>query len=227
MNRFSKLNPGALLVGALALIGCGGVPDSENEFDDEAPEEMIEEGMIEEGEDMIGDAAETEADPSEADDSEPEAALVAWCNDVQNWSATWAGHEQQVLTKINQKRAAGATCGGTWYPPAPALTLDTRLRCAARKHSKDMGVKDFFSHTGSNGSTPWDRIKKSGYTYTQAAENIAWGYTTPSDVVKGWMASPGHCTNIMNKTLKHLGVGYYAAPGSSYKHLWSQSFGKP
>lgn len=222
MKTFSKLSPGALLVGALALIGCGGVPDSENEFDDEALEETIEEEN-----DMLGEAAETEADPDEADIDDPEeAALVAWCNDVQSWNATWTEYENQVLAKVNQKRAAGATCGGTWYPAAPALTLDTRLRCAARKHSKDMGVNNYFSHTGSDGSTPWARIKKAGYTYTQAAENIGWGYSTPTDVVAGWMASTDHCKNIMKPTLKHLGVGYYAAPGSNYKHLWSQSFGK-
>lgn len=168
------------------------------------------------------------AAPDEADgDESNEAALVAWCNDVQNWNATWADYEQQVLTLVNKKRAAGATCGGTAYPPAPALTLDTRLRCAARKHAKDMGVKNFFSHTGSDGSTPWARIKKAGYAYTQAAENIAWGYAAPADVVKGWMASTDHCKNIMKKGLKHVGVGFYAAPSSTYKNLWSQSFGTP
>jgi hypothetical protein len=229
MNVF-KLYPGILMVGALALVGCGGAPDYENELDDEMieetlPEEALPEEATEEENEMIGEAVEAEANEADIDDS-GEAALVAWCNDVNSWDASWAEFESQVLTKVNQKRAAGATCGGTYYAPAPALTLDTRLRCAARKHAKDMGVKNFFSHTGSDGSTPWDRIKKAGYSYADAAENIAWGYTTPTDVVAGWMASSGHCKNIMKPTLKHLGVGYYAAPNSNYKHLWSQSFGK-
>lgn len=228
--NFFKLTPGILMVGTLALVGCGGAPDYENEFGDEGieetlPEEGLAEAAGEEEEDRIGEAVEDEADEADIDDS-GEASLVAWCNDVQSWNSTWAEYENQVLAKVNQKRAAGATCGGTYYPPAPALTLDTRLRCAARKHSKDMGVKNFFSHTGSDGSTPWARIKKAGYSYADAAENIAWGYTTPTDVVAGWMASSGHCKNIMKSTLKHLGVGYYAAPNSDYKHLWSQSFGK-
>ena len=115
----------------------------------------------------------------DAQGEEP-AELVAWCEDVVSWNQTWSEYEAQVLVLVNQKRAAGATCGGVAYPPVPALTLDERLRCAARKHSKDMSVNGFFSHTGSDGSTPWARMNSAGYTYTRAAENIAAGCSTPS-----------------------------------------------
>jgi uncharacterized protein YkwD len=108
-----------------------------------------------------------------------------------------------------------------------ALTLDERLRCAARKHSKDMGEHNVFSHTGSDGSSPWTRMTKAGYTFTKAAENIAWGYSTPASVVSGWMTSSGHCKNIMGASLKHLGVGYYYGTKPSYKHYWTQDFGRP
>jgi uncharacterized protein YkwD len=155
------------------------------------------------------------------------AAYAGYCDDVTTWNASWASLEAQVLTLVNQKRAAGATCGGVTKAPAPALTLDTRLRCAARKQSKDMGVNNFFSHTGSNGSTPWQRMTSAGYTYTQAAENIAAGYGTAQAVVDGWMASTGHCNNIMNASLTQTGIGYYNAPGSSYTHYWTQDFGRP
>ena len=129
-----------------------------------------------------------------------------------------------MLTLVNQKRAAGATCGGVYKPPVAALTLDSRLRCAARKHSKDMGVNNFFSHTGSNGSTPFQRMASAGYTYSYAGENIAAGYSTPSATVTGWMNSTGHCNNIMNGNYKHLGVGYYRS-ASGYTHYWTQDFG--
>ena len=88
-----------------------------------------------------------------------------------------------------------------------------------------MRAKNFFSHTGSNGSSPWDRIKLAGYVYTNAAENIAAGQTTALAVVNGWMASTGHCNNIMNPVLKEVGVGYN--PGGTYGHYWTQDFGKP
>lgn len=204
-----------LAMGTLSLAGCGGPMEAEDEYADEQAEGMDE---------ALGEGLSDESEDAEAFAPEDAANLVAWCDDVVNWSQTWSDYEAQVLTLVNQKRAAGATCGGVKYPPAPPLTLDDRLRCAARKHSKDMGVKNFFSHTGSNGSTPWQRIKSAGYTYTQAAENIAAGYSTPSAVVTGWMNSSGHCKNIMKAGLKHLGVGYYEGT-VGYKRYWTQDFG--
>ncbi len=157
----------------------------------------------------------------------PTHPSYAYCDGVSSWTSAWATFEADVLTLVNQKRAAGATCGGVAKPPVAALTLDTKLRCSARTHSKDMGTVNFFSHTGSNGSTFSQRITSAGYVWTAAAENIAAGQTTPAAVVASWMASTGHCNNIMNGTYKHLGVGYFYASGAAYKHYWTQNFGRP
>ncbi|MGF1499060.1 MAG: CAP domain-containing protein [Elainellaceae cyanobacterium] len=111
------------------------------------------------------------------------------------------------------------------------LTLNADLNEAAQLHSEDMALEDFFSHTGSDGSTPFDRIAETGYDYAVAAENIAAGYATPEAVVEGWMNSPGHRANILNPTLKQLGVGYYfleTDTGSvNHNHYWTQTFGTP
>jgi uncharacterized protein YkwD len=160
---------------------------------------------------------------------EVEPTPAGYCDDVTNalWNDAWETLEKQVITQVNQRRAAGAKCGGVNKPPAPALTTHGKLRCAARKHSKDMGSKNFFSHTGSNGSSFSQRITSAGYAWTQAAENIAAGQSTAAAVVTGWMGSTGHCNNIMNPSLKEIGVGYYYAGSSTYKHYWTQDFGKP
>ncbi|HVK66937.1 MAG TPA: CAP domain-containing protein [Polyangium sp.] len=211
-----------LVMGSLTLIGCGGPMEAEDEYADEAGDEIG--GALGEAlETTAGDDEDTKAFALEDDDT---ADLVPWCDDVVTWDQTWLDYEAQVLTLVNQKRAAGASCGGVAYPPAPPLVAEERLRCAARKHSKDMGVKNFFSHTGSNGSTPWARIKSAGYTYKSAAENIAAGYATPTAVVNGWMTSTGHCKNIMNASLKQIGVGYYQGT-TGYKKYWTQDFGTP
>ncbi|PCC68550.1 Cysteine-rich secretory protein family protein [Nannocystis exedens] len=147
------------------------------------------------------------------------------CSDA-GWDPAWAALEDQVLTLVNQKRAAGAVCGGVSKPPVPPVTAQAQLRCAARNHSKDMGVNNFFSHTGSNGSTFTQRITAAGYVWKAAGENIAAGYSTAAQVVNGWMASTGHCNNIMNGNYKHLGIGYYYGGSSTYKHYWTQDFGK-
>ena len=66
-----------------------------------------------------------------------------------------------------------------------------------------------------------------GYPWSWAAENIAAGQTTPAAAVAGWLASPGHCSNIMDPNLEQLGVGYVYGPSSDWKHYWTQNFGTP
>ncbi|MDX6739792.1 CAP domain-containing protein [Actinocorallia sp. A-T 12471] len=116
--------------------------------------------------------------------------------------------ERKVLALTNKARAK-AGC--------KPLKANAKLARAARKHSKDMVVKNYFSHTSKDGRSPWDRIKAEGYKYP-GAENIAAGYPTAAAVVKGWMNSKGHRANILNCKLKALGVGHH-------KKYWTQDFG--
>jgi uncharacterized protein YkwD len=102
-----------------------------------------------------------------------------------------------------------------------ALRVDTRLRTAARAHSKDMRVKSYFEHNSPDGKTPWDRIKAAGYAQP-GAENIAMGYPTAQAVVTGWMNSPGHRANILNCKLKAVGIGVEYGSGGPW---WTQDFG--
>ena len=199
MNSTSKSLP-LVLMGVLGLVSCAiesnDVP--ENNAQGRPPE--------------MGPGGEGEIEP--------------WCNDVATWDPAWTQLEDQVLTLVNQRRAAGATCGAMTFAPAPALTFDERLRCAARRHSKDMGVNQFFDHDGSDGSTFGERILSAGYAFTMAAENIAAGPATAAAVVDAWMNSTSHCPNIMDPKLTNLGTGYYFAGSTMYKHYWTQDFGK-
>ena len=131
-----------------------------------------------------------------------------------------------MINLVNQRRAAGATCGGTAYPPVGPVSLDTNLRAAARGHSEDMAVNAFFSHTGSDGSSATNRIWAAGYSGGYPlGENIAGGQSSPTNVVNAWMASTGHCQNIMNGSFEDLGVGYAYLDSSPYRHYWTQNFG--
>jgi uncharacterized protein YkwD len=101
--------------------------------------------------------------------------------------------------------------------------MNPALRCAGRKHDSDMITNNFFSHTGTGrrrrGTASPARVMA---RYTNAGENIAAGQTTPAAVVAGWMASTGHCQNIMNAAFEEIGVG---AAGGAYGHYWTQRFG--
>jgi uncharacterized protein YkwD len=127
-----------------------------------------------------------------------------------------ASVEQQVLAMVNAERAKVANC--------PSLHADSRLADAARAHSQDMAVHDYFSHTSPDGSTFVDRIARAGYPRTlAAAENIAYGYPTAAAVMDGWMNSPGHRANILNCGIRAIGVGVVA--NSSGRKYWTQDFG--
>jgi uncharacterized protein YkwD len=125
-------------------------------------------------------------------------------------------YENEVVALTNRQRQAHG---------CPALRIDERLVAAARTHSVNMVQQGFFSHTGADGSSFVVRETRAGYPQRSAsAENIAWGYRTPQDVVTGWMNSPGHRANILNCGSIAVGVGLaYTGGGSAY---WTQDFGR-
>ena len=126
---------------------------------------------------------------------------------------------------VNQRRASGATCGGTAHPAVAPLTPNLQLRDAARGHSQDMATNNYFSHTSLDGRTFDQRIRQAGYAGGFLAENVAAGRSTAQAVVDGWMQSTGHCQNIMNGGLRVIGIGYAFNQSSTYGHYWTQNFG--
>ncbi len=106
----------------------------------------------------------------------------------------------------------------------PAFKPSSALGAAARNHSVDMAQNNYMSHTGSDGSSPWDRIRAAGYSFTSAAENVGAGYPTADDMVNGWMSSPGHRANILSNECD-IGVGYAYDAQSTYGYYWTLDLG--
>jgi len=99
------------------------------------------------------------------------------------------------------------------------LQTDKNLMTSARQKSGDMASKNYFSHTSPTYGSPFDQMKANGVTYKAAAENIAMGQRTAEEVVKGWMASPGHRQNILTASYTHIGIGY-----DKNGNYWTQQF---
>ena len=131
------------------------------------------------------------------------------------------------LNAINAVRAVGRNCGSTTYPAAPALQWNAKLETAALLHSQDMANQNYFSHTGKNGSQPWDRMTTAGYAWRAAAENIAAGQPDLSAVMDGWVKSPGHCANLMSAAYTEVGMAKATNSSSAYRIYWTQNFGAP
>jgi len=168
----------------------------------------------------------TDPDPQEPSNPDPPgteglSAVGENCDDAADWDDTSMQFEEEVLALVNEHRAAGAVCGGTAYEATHALTMYADLRCAARRHSRDMALRDFFDHTNPDGDGPGERIAETGYSPSTWGENIAWGQPTPEAVVAAWMNSPGHCTNIMRPAFTEIGIGHHI------EGLWTQVFASP
>jgi len=102
----------------------------------------------------------------------------------------------ELLSITNQKRAENGL---------PPLSLNSELSSAATAKASDMFTKNYWAHVAPDGATPWGFIRGAGYEYIYAGENLARGYTTATDVVNAWMASPGHRENMLSGNYKDVG----------------------
>lgn len=131
---------------------------------------------------------------------------------------------RRLLLLVNEAR---------WERGIPPLKAHFLLSKAARAHALSMAQEDYFSHWGSDGSSPWERIEAAGYEiWLVLAENIAAGYATPGEVLAAWMESPRHRSNLLNPELCEAGVGYAFQPGDTYpggnwgyEHYWTMDMG--
>ncbi|MGZ8246377.1 CAP domain-containing protein [Methylomagnum sp.] len=135
--------------------------------------------------------------------------------------------KQTALSLINAARATRRTCGTASYPAAPPVAWNTLLEQAAQRHSNDMASRNFFSHTGSDRSSPSQRITAAGYVWGAMGENIAAGYPSVQTVVAGWLKSPGHCANIMNSRFKDIGLARAVNTSSRYGTYWTLDLAAP
>ena len=119
-----------------------------------------------------------------------------------------------VVCLINQQRTSRHL---------PALHASGLLDRSAQGWTNAMVSSDVFSH----GTNFAGRISAAGFVWRSAGENIATGFQTPRGVVNAWMASTGHCQNILNPTYGNVGTGVstHAVRGwATGSGTWTQDF---
>lgn len=139
------------------------------------------------------------------------ALVVAACTLPAATAHAGTSSASAVVTMVNEERAE-AGCS--------AVTVDDRLTAAARDHAQDQADHKEMSHTGSDGSTPGERVTRAGYRWSEVAENVAAGTTSAERVMTIWMNSSGHRANILNCAFRHIGVGHVNG-------YWTQVFAAP
>lgn len=125
-------------------------------------------------------------------------------------AATQTIAAQQVTDLVNQERKKQGLS---------ALTLDDTLCQAANTRAKE--IVQNFSHTRPNGKKCYSLLDELGVSYRSAGENIAVGQESSSAVMKDWMTSEGHRSNILDPAFTRIGVGCVESGGRKY---WVQMF---
>jgi uncharacterized protein YkwD len=134
---------------------------------------------------------------------------------------------QRILDLINQARATPRYCGTTAFNAARPVRWNDLLAEASRLHADDMARYNYFSHSGRDGSNPWDRIERAGYRWRSTGENIAAGQRNAEEAVAGWIKSPGHCANLMDPGFAEMGAAVAVNSRSEMGMYWAQEFGTP
>jgi uncharacterized protein YkwD len=108
-----------------------------------------------------------------------------------------AGAEQEMFALINNERLAAGV---------PPLAWDDRLAAIARSHSRDMASNRFVAHVSPTSGDAAARVRRAGLTTRLVTENVGEAYGA-RQAHSGFMASPGHRANVINRQLTHIGIG--------------------
>lgn len=129
----------------------------------------------------------------------------------------------EIISQTNEQRAIVS---------AKPLVADNKLMTAAQTKAENMASLHYFSHNAPDGTPPWKFITDTGYEYLDAGENLAITNQDTTSIITGWMNSPAHRDNVLNKNFTSTGIGmaffgdyeghkntyivvaFYAKPGS-------------
>lgn len=132
--------------------------------------------------------------------------------------------QEQALAAVNAARAQARYCGAKLFAAAPPLALSGALAVAATTMAADRAAAGDAGHISRDGATHTERARRAGYTGWAVGENTAAGTADLAATVDAFMASEGHCINIMWPYHREFGAACSegVAPYFAY---WAHEFG--
>jgi len=115
-----------------------------------------------------------------------------------------------LLTLTNTQRSAAGLV---------PLVADARLEAVAQAQACHMAGRERLTHRGRWFAGLGRRLRREGYAYALAVENIGEGHETAAAIVAGWMESPSHRENMLADGLR--AVGYGVARAANGRLHWS------
>ena len=133
-----------------------------------------------------------------------------------NYSSS-SSYQTELVNLINSARTEAGL---------PALTVNAILTAAAQGHSVDMACHGLISHTGSDGSSPSQRVAAAGYAASRSSE-IIYGSGYPQTAFNWWMNDQIHRDEILSPYVSEIGVGYSYVAGTSAGGYYTVTFASP
>ena len=130
--------------------------------------------------------------------------------------STSSSYQTEIANLINNARAGAGL--------AP-LAVNATLTAAAQGHSIDQACHGLISHTGSDGSSPSQRVAAAGYAASRSSE-IIYGSGYPQTAIDWWMSDTIHRNEILNTSVSEMGIGYAYIPGTA-KGYYTVDFASP
>jgi len=164
---------------------------------------------------IIGDAPPAPVATLPANGTPIAAATVrgpASCN-----YSTSSLYVNEVASLINSARAEAGLS---------QLSINPQLMAAAQGHSIDMACHNLLSHTGSDGSSPSQRVAAAGYPASRSSE-IIYGSGYPQTAFDWWMNDQIHRDEILSPYVTDMGIGYAYNGQTAYGSYFTVTFGSP
>lgn len=115
-------------------------------------------------------------------------------------AAAAADVQFRMLDSVNALRQAAG---------AGPVELNAQLTAAAATHSRDMSVQNRPWHFGSDGSSPIDRVRRTGYMGQLLGETISETYETELETLAAWMEQPETRRVILDPAARNMGFSWH------------------
>ncbi|MFA6602993.1 MAG: CAP domain-containing protein [Candidatus Shapirobacteria bacterium] len=108
------------------------------------------------------------------------------------------------------------------------LVYNQLLEQSAIAKAKDMFASNYWAHNSPGGKVPWDFFNGVGYEFSVAGENLARDFQDTDTMMRAWMNSPTHRSNIIHQKYQEIGIGVVNGILNGVKTtLVVQHFGTP
>lgn len=148
------------------------------------------------------------------------AAGLGGCADTKQEQPSFYQSMASAGAQLDANAAASMISGYRANNGLGPVSVDPVLMQLADAQARAMAGRDRITHSP-GGAAFVERLRRSGFNASVAAENISAGYHSLAEAFSGWRDSPPHRANMLLKGADRIGIAAVYAPGSKYKVFWA------